>query len=245
MADRLQREQSFHDQRFSEPSERARKVGRFYHLAASVQADFRHLLVGQTADWVLEYGCGTAIHTSELAQNGIRVVGIDISAVALCAARQTTVAENVSFSQMNAEGLALGDNSFNLVCGTGILHHLDLEPALSEIARVLQPNGRAIFIEPLGHNLFLNAFRYLSPNIRSPDEHPLLVEDLARFNRFFGLVETHYYYLTTLVLMPFVNLGVFPTLLKVAETVDQTLFKLPFLQKQAWQILIQLSQPRQ
>ena len=245
MTDRLQREQSFHDKRFSEPTERARKVGRFYHLATSAQADYRRLLAAQPADWALEYGCGATNHALDLAQNGIRVVGIDISSVALHLARQTTDAENVSFSQMNAEGLALGNNSFDLVYGTGILHHLDLEAALSEIARVLQPNGRAIFIEPLGHNIFFNAFRTLTPNIRSPDEHPLLIKDLALFNRFFGIVETHYYYFTTLVLTPLANLRMFPTLLKAAETVDQTLFKLPFLQKQAWQILIQLSQPRQ
>ena len=68
--------------------------------------------------------------------------------------------------------------------------------------------------------------------------------DLALFKRHFGLVETRYYYFTTLALAPFVHLKLFSTLLKATEALDQTLFRLPFLQKQAWQILIQLSQPR-
>lgn len=243
MTNRLQREQDFHNQRFSEPSVRSQQVSRFYQLATSVQADYRRLIRTPTASWILEYGCGTANYAFDLAQNGTRVVGIDISAVALQLARQTTDKAEVSFSQMNAEGLAMADNTFDLVCGTGILHHLDLEAALAEIARVLRPNGRAIFIEPLGHNIFINAFRRFTPNIRSQDEHPLLTDDLVLFHRYFGAVETRYYYFTTLALTPFVHLKLFPTLLKTAETVDKILFKLPFLQKQAWQILIQLSQP--
>jgi ubiquinone/menaquinone biosynthesis C-methylase UbiE len=243
MTDRLQREQSFHDQRFSEPEERARKVGRFYRLATSVQADYRQLLAAQTADYVLEYGCGTANYAFDLAQRGSQVLGIDISAVALQQARQSINTTQVSFSQMNAEGLAMANNTFDLVCGTGILHHLDLEAALIEIARVLRPNGRAIFIEPLGHNIFINAFRRFTPGIRSEDEHPLLMADLALLNRYFGMVETRYYYFTTLALAPFVHWKLFPSLLKTTETIDQALFRLPILQKQAWQILIQLSQP--
>jgi SAM-dependent methyltransferase len=144
---------------------------------------------------------------------------------------------------MNAEGLAVADNAFDLVCGTGILHHLDLETALAEIARVLRPNGRAIFIEPLGHNIFINAFRRLTPTIRSQDEQPLLMADLALFSRYFGAVETRYYYFAVLALAPFVHFKLFLTLLKTAERVDEILFRVPFLRKQAWQILIQLSQP--
>jgi ubiquinone/menaquinone biosynthesis C-methylase UbiE len=245
MTDRIQREQAFHDRRFAKPATRARKVARFYRLATSVQADYRRLLVQQPAVTVLEYGCGTANYAFDLTENGSCVMGVDISRVALQLARKATGSiASISFSQMNAEAMALAANSFDLVCGTGILHHLQLERALAEIARVLRPNGRAIFIEPLGHNIFINAFRRLTPTIRSQDERPLLAEDLYFFHRYFGRVETAYYYLTTLALAPFTSLRLFPTLLKMMETADSTLFKLPFLQKQAWQILIQLSQPK-
>ena len=244
MTDRLQREKDFHDKRFTEPSTRSQQVGRFYRLADSIQTDYRRLLAEQTAARILEYGCGTANYTFNLTQNGTQVVGIDISAVALQLARKANDIIGVSFSQMDAEGLAVANKSFDLVCGTGILHHLNLKTALPEIARVLQPNGRAIFIEPLGHNIFINLFRLLTPNIRSQDEHPLLVEDLAEFQKHFHKIETRYYYFTTLAIAPFVNSRLFMPLLRTAETIDQALFKLPFLQKQAWQILIQLSQPK-
>jgi len=56
---------------------------------------------------------------------------------------------------MNAEELKFADDYFDIVCGGAILHHLDLNKALSEIARVLKPDGKAIFVEPLGQILLL------------------------------------------------------------------------------------------
>ena len=51
---------------------------------------------------------------------------------------------------MNPEHLDFGDGAFDVVCGTGILHRLDLGRALAEVARVLRPSGSAVFVEPLG-----------------------------------------------------------------------------------------------
>ena len=81
------------------------------------------------------------------------------------------------------------DDSFDLVCGSGILHHLDLPAAMRELARVLRPSGRAVFMEPLGHNPAINAFRNRTPELRTPDEHPLLGKDLKLCRRYFGSVE--------------------------------------------------------
>jgi hypothetical protein len=48
----------------------------------------------------------------------------------------------------------------------------------NSMTKILQPKGKAIFIEPLGHNFLINLYRRLTPNIRSADEHPLLAKDL-------------------------------------------------------------------
>jgi hypothetical protein len=34
-------------------------------------------------------------------------------------------------------------------------------------------------MEPLGHNPLLNWYRARAPDLRTPDEHPLLARDLA------------------------------------------------------------------
>ncbi len=44
------------------------------------------------------------------------------------------------------------------VLGKQILHHLDMTQAVPEIARVLRPGGRAVFLEPLIHNPLLEGY---------------------------------------------------------------------------------------
>ena len=79
-----------------------------------------------------------------------------------------------------AEQLPFADASFDAVLGKQILHHLDLDLAVAEIARVLRPGGRAVFLEPLIHNPLLEGYRRLTPKLRSPTERALSMGDLQR-----------------------------------------------------------------
>lgn len=245
-AERIQREQDFHDQRFSDPSTRERKVDRFYKIASSIKDEYEHYLLENCQNkTVVEYGCGTGSYAFLLAQNGSRMVtGIDISSVAI---EQTGFnikqQPNLAFKLMNAESLEFSDSSIDLICGTGILHHLDLDKAMYSISRVLQAEGQAVFIEPLGHNILINLYRRLTPSIRSEDEHPLLKQDLLALNKYFDVVEIKYFYLSTLAASVFVNAPGFSLLVKALEFIDQQLFRLPILRQQAWQVLIKLSNP--
>ena len=65
----------------------------------------------------------------------------------------------VSFLVMDAESMKFEDKTFDVVYGSGILHHLNIDKAYRELARVLKPDGVAIFIEPLGHNPLINLYR--------------------------------------------------------------------------------------
>lgn len=245
---RIRREQDWHDWRFAHPSERDRKVSRFYRIAKSIQNHYAGTLRAKcTSARILEYGCGTGSYAFDLARWGAKqVIGIDISQVAIglasSAARQQAL-HNVQFLRMNAEALAFEDDSFDVVCGTGILHHLDLSKALVSIIRVLKPHGEAMFIEPLGHNVLINAYRSWTPNIRTSDEHPLRRTDLAMLNAYFGCVTLNYYYLTALAAVPFVNTRWGGILLHWLERLDVELFKVPFMRMHAWQVMIQLSEP--
>lgn len=78
-----------------------------------------------------------------------------------------------------AEMLPFPAAAFDAVLGKQILHHLDLTIAIPEIARVLRPGGRAVFLEPLIHNPVLEGYRRLTPHLRSPTERALSMRDIA------------------------------------------------------------------
>jgi SAM-dependent methyltransferase len=246
---RLEREKEFHDKVFADPSERDQAVGRFYTLTQSVSQDYQQLLLQYSkAARVIEYGCGMGSSAFLLAQNGAELVtGIDISPVAIDIAKAELQAAPVSgaveFRVMNAESLEFDADSVDLICGTGILHHLDIKKAIESVAKVLNADGSAVFMEPLGHSPLINLFRRLTPQVRTDDEHPLLDDDLKLIQSYFAESEVRYYYLTTLAVSLFVGFPGFHLLRKTLESLDQQLFKVPFLKKQAWIVIIRLSKP--
>ena len=246
---KLEREREFHDRRFSQDTERQQKVGKFYQITKSIQQAKEKMLFDSSKEAkVIEYGCGTGSYAFKLAHNGAELVtGIDISPVAIEKARAIAidkgVASKTSFEVMNAESLEFAPDSYDLICGSGILHHLDLNLAMNSIVKVLQPNGKAIFVEPLGHNFLINLYRRLTPSIRSEDEHPLLDKDLALFKQHFHQAKIRYFYLTSLGASFIAGKPGFNFALKSLELLDSALLKLPGIKKQAWMVLIELSQP--
>jgi ubiquinone/menaquinone biosynthesis C-methylase UbiE len=142
---------------------------------------------------------------------------------------------------MNAEILEFPDQSFDLVFGSSILHHLNLDKAYAEIERVLRPGGCALFIEPFGHNVLINAYRNRTPSSRTEDEHPLLWRDLELSRTFFSNYAVEPYGLMTLAITPFRKTKLREPLLVLLRTVDKMLFKIPAMQKQAWVGLLQFS----
>lgn len=171
-------QKDFFDQHYG--LDRRRSVSKFYVITSSSRGYYEKLLLSAVLKLtndinVLEYGCGKGSYAFFLAKYGVRVVGIDISEVGIRLAQERADCEglkNVKFLVMDAEEMEFENNSFDLVCGTGILHHLDLNKALKELVRVLKPEGKAIFVEPLGHNPIINLYRKLTPSLRTKDEHP-------------------------------------------------------------------------
>lgn len=243
--ERLAREAEFHDHSFS-TNVRENEVGKFYSVAKRSYDCYHDLVYGDVAGKdVLEYGCGINSDGLELARQGAQVTGIDISPVAIeesnGLAEEAGVTNRVAYHVMNAEELKFPDNSFDLVCGIGILHHLDLEKGYSEVARVLRPGGRGIFHEPLGHNPLINRFRNQTPHLRTPDEHPLLRPDLQRAGAFFSKTDLHYFHLSSLGIVPLRNTPVFKPLYALTEGLDKVMMTLiPPLRGWAWYCVMDL-----
>jgi SAM-dependent methyltransferase len=243
--DRYQRERAFHDDRFSTE---ARPADRFYDdsIDRSLEAFLRALDALPADAEALDYGCGaTALAAIHLARRGRRVMAVDLSPVAIEQARARAssfgVADRIAFRVGNAEALDLPDESFDVVAGTGILHHLDLRAAYAEIARVIKPAGTAVFVEPLGHNPLINLYRKRTPEQRTPDEHPLLMRDFEVARRWFSQIELQYFQLTSLITLPLHQTRGNQRLIDQLDRVDRVLFRrVPVLGRYAWRVLATL-----
>ena len=123
---------------------------------------------------VLEIGCGVNSINKSIVDMGAVVTVIDLSEQAILINKRNTPNDvnNINYLVMDAEKLGFDDNSFDLIYGSGILHHLRIDKVIVEINRVLKKGGKALFYEPLGHNVFINIFRLITPSFRSEDEHP-------------------------------------------------------------------------
>ena len=244
---RYDRERAAHNKIFSEHTRDS--ALKFYRIVHQSRALYEGTLLAHCAgSSTLEYGCGPGTHSSVLAQSGAaRVVGIDISDVAIEQARAEAIRRGLTqmeHFQMNAESLEFEPDSFDLIYGTAILHHLDLTRAFSELARTLRPDGTAVFMEPLGHNPFINLYRRMTPGLRTIDEHPLLVSDLRLLHKYFGKVQLQFFGLQTLLAVPFHGGPSFRPLLTVLEAADGMLFSvLPFTKRYAWQVVVILEDP--
>lgn len=144
---------------------------------------FRSYLTDLSGKSILDYGCGRGLASVEYLKQGAHVCGIDISPQYIDECNELAQAANAEsgsfdFRVMDAHKLDFPDNTFDIVAGNGILHHLDAQVALREIHRVLIPGGRVILQEPLADNPLLRVFWFFTPKARTPDEKPFSRSDL-------------------------------------------------------------------
>ena len=101
-------------------------------------------------DRALEIGAGTGYFTLNLLRAGVigDAVATDISPGMLQALERSAgeLGERVETAACEAAELPFGDDSFDLVFGHAVLHHLpDLDAAFREFRRVLRPGGLIAF----------------------------------------------------------------------------------------------------
>jgi SAM-dependent methyltransferase len=245
--ERKAREKALQDQRFAaDDGSRGGTGGAYAIVGASHGYYKRRLIADANGRDILEIGSGRGETVLELAGHGANVTGIDLSDVAAASAQERAkdLGLQARFLAMDAEATQFADDSFDIVCGGAILHHLDIEKAYQEISRILRPGGYAIFLEPLGYNPFINLYRRVTPDLRTPDEHPLLMRDLVLAERYFADVRVTYYYLTTLLALPLARTALGKAAIRAANAVDRALFRwIPLLQPLAWYTVIELSAP--
>jgi SAM-dependent methyltransferase len=99
---------------------------------------------------VLDVGCGEGQASRRLARHGVDVVGLDPTRSQLALARAR--AGTPCYARAVAEALPARTGGFDGVLMCLVLEHLDpFEPAIHDIARVLEPGGRFLLL--LNHPL--------------------------------------------------------------------------------------------
>jgi 2-polyprenyl-3-methyl-5-hydroxy-6-metoxy-1,4-benzoquinol methylase len=117
-------------------------------LRAERRANYFLDLSGMNAQSkVLEIGCGTGLFTEKVSKSGANIIATDLSEDLLLVARKKNI-PNCIFEEADAHHLKYAAETFDVVFGSSILHHLDMEIALKEVYRVLKPGGSFVFAEP-------------------------------------------------------------------------------------------------
>jgi ubiquinone/menaquinone biosynthesis C-methylase UbiE len=239
LSDKNIREKEFHNKLQSKGKGRFEDI--FYKAIYNSNEDFFEFLKSNSNNsQILDYGCGIGSSLEKVVKfNPKRIVGIDISEVSIEKAKKVSP-NNAKIELLvdNCEKTKFEDNSFDIVYGTGILHHLNFKICLEEIRRILKPGGRFLFIEPLGTNPLINLYRKLTPGSRSVDEHPLVNNDFNLIKDRFYEMKVKYYGFLTLIFFPFYTSPKNSAVFNILKNIDQFLFKINIFRKLAWSVLI-------
>lgn len=249
-------ERSFHDQlrglSASDPEYGFYTLNRkFYSITRSSEAFVRQWLTRRCPGRrVLDYGCGDGKNSFLCVEHGAEAVGIDISDVSVRnASREAArrgIADRARFLVRDCEATGFSEGEFDLICVSGVLHHLDLRRAFAELARILRPEGEVICAEPLAHNPVFQLYRRMTPHLRTTWEvdHLIRRRDLTLARHYFDHVEARCFHLAALAAVPLRSTSIFATLLSLLETLDGVVLRLPVVKWLAWQVVFTLSRPR-
>lgn len=235
MDQRVEREQQAYDH------------GEVFQNSLRLQTRFRHVFFCPNTRWllgyvdeiiarkapggvVLDYGCFTGDLYPQLAPHKpARVVGIDISQQGIEQAR-ARFGGAVEYRVMDAHHTGFPDGTFDLVVGRSILHHLDWEPAIQEVCRILKRGGVAVFTEPLGGNPAAKLIRALTPKARTRDERPVERAQILFADRVIGSSQHRYGNLLSVPLAMMTSLLLEAPdnlLLRVADPIDRFIARTP------------------
>jgi len=193
---------------------------------------------------LLDYGCGSGNDLIELSNKIKKGIGVDISEALIDNAKLKTKErgiKNLEFFVMNVMNTTFENETFSLIRGSAILHHLDLKISLNEIKRILKKGGEAIFFEPLGMNPAITLYRKFTPQARTVDERPFTRKEIKQIKEIFPNAKIRYYSFFTLFSAPFKKFKFFSKILFVMNFIDKiALSKYSPLKYMAWICLVEM-----
>lgn len=184
---------------------------------------------------VLEIGCGSGLFTQKVFEaTKAQITATDLSEELLEIAKKKL--PNVNFEAQDAMNLPYEENSFDVVFGSSILHHLEMDLALKGMLKVLKPGGKLIFAEP---NM-INPQILLQKNIPaikhamgdSPDETAVIRWKLAKEMKKVG------YSIVKIFPYDFLHPSVSPKLIPFVKKMGEIIEKIPIMKEIAGSVII-------
>ena len=154
---------------------------------------------------VLDLGCGLGESSIYFALKGARVTAVDISPKVIELAKQLAEKYKVKINYIvsSAKDVSFKKESFDFIYCANLFHHL----SLSERAKVIQNSyqflkkgGWFYSWDPLAYNPFINFYRKIASEMRSPNERPLTFGILSEVKRAFPKVYHREFWFFTLIL---------------------------------------------
>jgi len=145
---------------------------------------FKKMCKPTKKDIILEIGSGDGVFTKRLKGTNAKIIATDITPAVVSRSRERIKYNGLTYKLENCEKLSFKNNTFTVVCGISILHHVNMKKTLQECYRVLDKGGRIFFTEP---NL-LNPIIYVTTNISwlrgimeySPGERALIRKNVEK-----------------------------------------------------------------
>jgi len=251
-------EQEFHDKRELDRAsmdhdefERTYSNKKWYAITAQTRTLVENWLKehckGAT---VLDFGCGLGGNSLRFAKYGAEVYAFDISSESVNTTKKLLAdngfSDKLHAETMDGENMTYEDDKFDVIVCSGVLHHVDVEQAFPELARVLKPTGTLIAMEALGYNPIISLYRRMTPSLRTAWEtdHILTHRELRVAENYFDGLTVRYFYLFSILAVPFRGTALFKPFLACFKAIDSLILKIPGVQLMAWQMIFFLSNPK-
>ncbi len=148
---------------------------------------------------LLDYGAGDGWNTICFAKAKANVHAIDISEKGIelikKKAQANGVEQYVTAEVQNCYKTHFQTNTFDIIYGGGVLHHLDIEAAGQEISRILHPRGVAVFFEPIRETKIMDSIKAIVLRLlnrkaleETESETPLTYERINQLRQYFNVV---------------------------------------------------------
>lgn len=261
---KIAQESGFHDKLADETDTDKIDIQKYFASPTAIEYQYAFSTLGNIkGKKILDLGCGFGEASIFFALGKAEVTALDISPKMLDNVKNISkrykVEEKIKTLKAPAEKIPLPSESFDLIYGASILHHLELTTAAWEIKRLLRKNGKAVFIEPLGYNPLINVYRRMSKNLRTKTEKPLTFKEVNSFNSIFATVSHKEFHLfTTLIFLwfyfiekldpnkvrywrRFIEEGEkYAKAFRMLNFIDQVILKFPLLKRFCWSTVIVL-----
>ncbi|MFY9225170.1 MAG: class I SAM-dependent methyltransferase [Blastocatellia bacterium] len=152
---------------------------------------------------ILDVGAGLGESSVYFALLGAEVTMVDISPkmVELAVKLGKNYGVEIKGIVCAAESLNVPDNYYDFIYIGNLLHHLtDRAKLFQQVNSALKPGGRFFSWDPLTYNPVINIYRKIATKVRTEDESPLTMADLALAKQYFSQVGHREFWLLSLVI---------------------------------------------